>query len=320
MADKTIPDLDQITTITDVAAIVVDSGIETFRMTVADFALYIRDCGLLLPPGATSAFAGGVAPTGWLFCDGAPVSRTTYVRLFTAISTAYGTGDGTTTFNLPDLRGRVVAGKDDMGGTPANRLTNAVSGFVGTTVGASGGAETYTPLGTNGGSQSIAHVHAQAQHTHTLSAHTHQGAAHTHNFKHVHMFAICSGASWYAKSAADNTSTTLSNADTIFLDSPSFAPQLGGTNDSKLETSVTGTRYTTGVLDAPSGTGSSAVTAAASAVTTGVPNNDVTSLSAAVNVGAMSANATVNGSNFTFTGTAGHRVQPTLVMNYIIKT
>ena len=60
--------------------------------------------------GEVKTFAGAAAPTGWLLCDGALVSRTTYVDLFTAISTAYGAGDDITTFALPDLRGRVPIG------------------------------------------------------------------------------------------------------------------------------------------------------------------------------------------------------------------
>ena len=60
--------------------------------------------------GEVKAFAGAAAPTGWLVCDGALVSRTTYATLFAAISTTYGAGDASTTFALPDLRGRVPIG------------------------------------------------------------------------------------------------------------------------------------------------------------------------------------------------------------------
>lgn len=97
--------------------------------------------------GVVLPFAGAAAPAGWLLCDGSAVSRTTFAHLFTVIGTAYGTGDGSTTFNLPDLRGRVAAGKDNMGGTAAGRLTNAGtgnSGINGTTLGATGGADRHT--------------------------------------------------------------------------------------------------------------------------------------------------------------------------------
>jgi len=96
------------------------------------------------PSGVVSAYAGSSAPSGWLLCYGQAISRTTYADLFTAIGTTYGSGDGSTTFNLPDLRGRVVAGQDDMGGSSANRLTNQSGGLNGDTLGATGGSETHT--------------------------------------------------------------------------------------------------------------------------------------------------------------------------------
>lgn len=64
------------------------------------------------PTGSISMFAGSSAPTGYLLCDGSAVSRTTYADLFTVIGTTYGTGDGSTTFNLPNLKGRVPVGRD----------------------------------------------------------------------------------------------------------------------------------------------------------------------------------------------------------------
>ena len=84
------------------------------------------------------------APTGWLFCDGSAISRTAFSALFALIGSTYGAGDGSTTFNVPDFRGRVSAGKDDMGGVAANRLTTAGSGVDGATLAANGGAENHT--------------------------------------------------------------------------------------------------------------------------------------------------------------------------------
>ena len=66
----------------------------------------------LTPTGAVLAYAGATIPAGFLLCDGRAVSRTTYAALFGVIGTTYGSGDGTTTFNLPDLRGRVPVGVD----------------------------------------------------------------------------------------------------------------------------------------------------------------------------------------------------------------
>ena len=63
-----------------------------------------------VPAGAIMAFARNSAPSGWLAANGSAVSRATYATLFTAIGTTYGSGDGSTTFNLPDLRGIFVRG------------------------------------------------------------------------------------------------------------------------------------------------------------------------------------------------------------------
>lgn len=86
--------------------------------------------GMILP------YAGSAAPTGWLLCDGSAINRTTYSALFTKLSTTYGAGDGSTTFNIPDFRGRIPVGY------------GAGSGLTNRSLGASGGFETHT-LATN---------------------------------------------------------------------------------------------------------------------------------------------------------------------------
>ena len=108
--------------------------------------------GSLVPAGVLNPYAGATAPAGWLLCFGQAISRTVYSTLFTAIGTTYGVGDGSTTFALPDMRGRAVAGQDDMGGTSANRLTTPINGD---TLGAAGGTE--------------AHVHTNTSATGTFS-------------------------------------------------------------------------------------------------------------------------------------------------------
>jgi len=97
-----------------------------------------------VPSGAVFPFAGASAPSGFILCFGQAINRSTYSDLFTAIGTTYGTGDGSSTFNLPDLRGRAVAGQDDMGGSSANRLTAQTGGVNGDTLGGTGGVETHT--------------------------------------------------------------------------------------------------------------------------------------------------------------------------------
>lgn len=71
---------------------------------------------------------GPTAPPGWIFCFGQAVSRTTYAALFANIGTTWGAGDGSTTFNVPDFRGRTPFGKDDMGGTAAGILNVTLTG------------------------------------------------------------------------------------------------------------------------------------------------------------------------------------------------
>lgn len=108
---------------------------------------------VLMPIGVIMPYAGASAPTGYLFCDGDAVSRATYSDLFGIIGVTYGAGDGSTTFALPDLRGRVIAGQDDMGGSSANNLTDAQADQLGGTL----GNETHTltatelPAHTHGG-------------------------------------------------------------------------------------------------------------------------------------------------------------------------
>ncbi len=118
------------------------------------------------PSGTIVEFAGSSAPTGWLFCDGSAVSRTTYAALFTTIGTIYGAGDGSTTFNVPDLRNRTIIGAG---------LTYAVGNTGGTTTVAlnANNLAGHTHTFTSGG--------ASADHTHSFSGNTGgQSADHSH--------------------------------------------------------------------------------------------------------------------------------------------
>lgn len=81
--------------------------------------------GLIVPGWPTTS-----APTGWLICDGSAVSRTTYAALFAVIGTVFGAGNGSTTFNVPDLRDKFIKGKSsdaigDTGGSATHTLTQA---------------------------------------------------------------------------------------------------------------------------------------------------------------------------------------------------
>jgi microcystin-dependent protein len=103
----------------------------------------------LVPTGTVSAFAGSSAPSGYLLCDGSEYSETgTYAALFSVLGSTYNTGGETADhFRVPDLRGRVIAGLDNMGGSSANRLTNptatTINGIDGDILGNTGGYETH---------------------------------------------------------------------------------------------------------------------------------------------------------------------------------
>ncbi|HEC12323.1 MAG TPA: hypothetical protein ENI80_03595 [Acidiferrobacteraceae bacterium] len=107
--------------------------------------------GVAGPTGVMLQYAGTSAPAGWLLCDGSVVSRATYADLYAVTGDAFGAGDGSTTFGLPDMRGRTSIGLDNMGGTSANRITNTQADSLGGNAGAEDHTIT-TP-------ESAAHVH-----------------------------------------------------------------------------------------------------------------------------------------------------------------
>lgn len=122
------------------------------KLDLENFAESLRNA--LIPTGSILATGRAAAPAGFLLCQGQAVSRTTYAVLFAAIGTSYGAGDGVTTFNLPDLRGRMPAGVD--GGV--GRLTIQPN-----TLGKSGGDQNMPAHGHNNGGgtsvESVVHVH-----------------------------------------------------------------------------------------------------------------------------------------------------------------
>jgi microcystin-dependent protein len=132
----------------------------------ADGDALIRDTGTPtgaswqpgVPVGSVSAYAGATAPSGWLLCDGAAVSRTTFAALFGVVGTTYGPGDGSTTFNVPNLKGRVPVGFDS-GQTEFDALAEA------------GGEKVHT-LST---AEMPSHTHGLTDptHAHTSLSHSH---------------------------------------------------------------------------------------------------------------------------------------------------
>ena len=141
-----------------VEALVCSDGLNPYPVGGAPSATFVA--------GDYKFSASSAAQSGWLLCYGQAISRTTYSALYAAIGTTYGAGDGSTTFNLPDCRGRVLAGADNMGGVAAGRLT-------GYTIAVAGGEQTHTLATTEMPSHN--HTASDAGHTHVAS-----DAGHTH--------------------------------------------------------------------------------------------------------------------------------------------
>lgn len=125
---------------------------------------WYSSAGLYFPVGAVSVFAGGTPPTGFLLCDGAEVSKTTYAKLFAIIGTTYNTGtESVTNFRLPNIVGRVPVGKD------SNRSGLDYLGRV-------GGSKTHTLTI----DEMAEHNHVQDAHTHNQDSHSHTQDSHQH--------------------------------------------------------------------------------------------------------------------------------------------
>jgi microcystin-dependent protein len=147
-----------------------------------------------VPTGAMIQYLGTTAPNGWLFCIGNAVSRSTYSGLFDLFGTRYGAGNGSTTFNLPDLRSRFPRGSADTaslsgtaGGSATHQHTN-----TGLSTGSAGGhnhSVDVPSLSITGGG----HSHTTADHSHTTADHSHVMDDHTHgtnnaNSNHAHNY------------------------------------------------------------------------------------------------------------------------------------
>lgn len=104
----------------EIRNVIVGAGLTPLVSSVTQLVQAIRLFGH--EPGDLKMRAHGVVPTGWLECDGRAISRTTYSALFAAIGTTYGAGDGSTTFNVPDMRGEVARGWDHGRGVDPGRV------------------------------------------------------------------------------------------------------------------------------------------------------------------------------------------------------
>jgi microcystin-dependent protein len=135
---------------------------------------------VLMPTGSILPYAGSSAPTGYLLCDGSAQDRqvnSVNTALFTVLGTTYGLGNGSTTFNIPDLRGRVIAGLDIDSGGLTNRLTTAsAANLDGTVLGANNGNPGDAGRGTNGAQEHQLTTAQMPSHSHNYDRHTATGA------------------------------------------------------------------------------------------------------------------------------------------------
>lgn len=264
-----------------------------------------------LPSGVMMDFPASVAPTGWLICNGAAISRSTYAALFAAIGTAFGPGDGSTTFNLPDCRGRTVIGAGQGAG-----LTNRA-------LGATGGEEKHTVTAAEMPSHTHAindpgHIHPVNEgsgHTHTIAdpGHTHalnEGGGHTHG--------VTQNPHAHGVNDPEHTHTIASNQ-VLTKVSSGLVPTYGtGPNPSVWATIVLNPALTgIGILPALASLGINAATtgasivAALSRVTANLAATGMTIVSQLTGITIQPAGGTAPGSNV---------MQPFIVVNKIIKT
>lgn len=158
--------------------------------------------------GMIAAFAANVIPTGWLKCNGAAVSRTTYENLFARIGTTYGAGDGSTTFNLPDLRGETIRGWDDARGVDSGRT-----------------------FGSWQDGQNVSHTHTG---TTSSDSHTHTWSGTTSSNSHTHT-ATAAKSGGQVGGGATGSSGVITSA-TITTSSDAHTHTVSGTTSSNAHT------------------------------------------------------------------------------------
>lgn len=167
-----------------------------------------------VPIGAILDYTGATPPPGYVWANGQNLLRAQYPflhSLYAAAGYPYGAGDGSTTFGVPDLRGRAVFGRDNMGGVAAGRITAAVSGINATQLGAAGGDE-----------RMHAHTHGVSDPTHSHTGTTSSSGDHQHTASNILLATggtggFSSGASYMAGNTAtspsgDHTHTVSTNA------------------------------------------------------------------------------------------------------------
>ena len=285
---------------------------------------YISVVSSGLSSGTIIMYVADILPAGWLLCDGSAVSRTTYSALFSAIGTTYGTGNGSTTFNLPNMTGKMPIGVKSGGNVGSLGATGGSFNHVhqmGAHTHAQSHTHTIAHTHTISHSHTIDHYHAVGTHQHPCD-HTHSIPAHYHNVSgsaafgnHTHTTAISSGSSGSGRVRTNATPTSGSagtTAATGWSYSTSIAVGPNSLGDSAMNSSAM-INQEAGTTSGSSGSAignTSTYSGSTDSVSANTGSSSVASSSAyASNTGGMTTTENVLAAN-----------PPFLTVNFIIKT
>lgn len=252
---------------------------------------------LYMPTGSIQPWTGSSIPSGWLVCNGSAVSRTTYADLFAVVSTRFGTGDGSTTFNIPDLQGYQLVGANLASGSIDNTSTYRVGSVD---------------------AASIA-THSSDAHTHTLTYATYSEIAHTQSHSHSASPVLASSGAHTHTGTTVTSNAGQSHTHTASVGAPST--QTAGTGSTARSSST----HTHSAPSVSTGDTHSHTVTVGSQASTGAHTHTVTISLTAPNADLTAASASPSSHTHTATvaNSAGHthtnHSYKTIYMHYIIK-
>lgn len=275
---------DQVATAGIADGAVTSAKIANGTIVLEDLASALQ--AFLVPTGSINAWSTNTAPTGWQLCDGTAVSRTTYAALYAVIGTTYGAGDGSTTFNLPNLKGRVIVGRD-AAQTEFDSLAET------------GGAKTHTLTSSE-----------MPVHVHNVSAYSHSASTGNTDLSHTHTFSgtVVSG-------GAHSHTITVSDPGHV------HTRQYGSVNRGSGSTPTTVPVNGGGIPNNDSGSSTTGITASSNSTGShdhtysGTTSSNLGNHNHSISISNHDAKDTAS----TGGGNAHNNLQPYMVLNYIIK-